>query len=37
MFGIILLLKKKFNQSNDVKKNKEENIIEAEYKDLDEK
>ena len=31
------VIKKNFNQNNDVKKNKEENIIEAEYKDLDEK
>ena len=31
------VIKKNFNQNYDVKKNKEENIIEAEYKDLDEK
>ncbi len=29
--------KKNFNQNNDIRKNKEENIIDAEYKDLDEK
>ena len=31
------ITKKNFNQNNDIRKNKEENIIDAEYKDLDEK
>ena len=32
-----LIVKKGFNASNNSRKNKEENIIEAEYRDLDEK
>ena len=32
-----LIIKKGFNKNNDVRKNKEENIIDADYRDLDEK
>ena len=32
-----LIIKKGFNKNNDVRKNKDENIIDADYRDLDEK
>ena len=32
-----LIIKKGFNKNNDVRKNKDENIIDVEYRDLDEK
>ena len=32
-----LIIKKGFKKNNDVRKNKEENIIDADYRDLDEK
>ena len=32
-----LIIKKGFNQKNDIRKKKEENIIETDYRDLDEK
>ena len=32
-----LIIKKGFNKNNDVRKNKDENIIDVDYRDLDEK